>query len=79
MHKQFEVKKGDFHSQLLDKVLDGCSVPASTYPDLERTLRRINDGILAASQAGFNDKQQYWIMLTRYECAPGSQLVKAGE
>ncbi|KAK7946446.1 uncharacterized protein PG986_010767 [Apiospora aurea] len=48
MSKHIEVKKVEFHAQILTTVLESFSVPASTYGNLESVLREISDGIVKA-------------------------------
>ncbi|KAK8070785.1 hypothetical protein PG997_010988 [Apiospora hydei] len=75
MSKHIEVKKVEFHAQILTTVLEGFSVPASTYGHLEGVLRKISDGIVKAKT---NDSQQYWIMITKYNWQPITQSTQTG-
>ena len=78
MTKHIEVQKVEFHTAILETILQGFAVPQTTYIQLEKILATIGDNIMA-SRTKTRDKQQYWLMLTRYEWQPEVQAVRPGE
>ncbi|KAK8023938.1 hypothetical protein PG993_012004 [Apiospora rasikravindrae] len=75
MSKHIAVKKVELHAEILTTVLQGFSVPASVYGNLEKVLREISDGIVKTKT---DDSQQYWIMLTKYNWDPFTESSHAG-
>ena len=78
MTKHIEVQKVDFHTAILKSILDGFAVPLTAYVQLEKILTTIGDNI-TPSRTVTQEKQQYWLMLTRYEWEPLFQEVRPGE
>jgi hypothetical protein len=72
MTKKIEVQKLDFHTAILKAVLKGFAVPATAYVQLEKILTTIGDNI-TFSKSKTQEKQQYWLMLTRYDYQPLTQ------
>ena len=78
MTKHIEVQKVDFHTAILNSILDGFAVPLTAYNQLENILTTIGDNI-TASRTVTQEMQQYWLMLTRYEWQPQLQTARPGE
>ena len=78
MTKHIEVKRADFHTAILEKILEGFAIPLAAYEQLEEILTTIGDNI-TASRTKTQEKQQYWLMLTRYDWQPQIQTVQPGE
>ena len=78
MTKHIEVQKVDFHIAILKSILDGFTVPLTAYVQLEKILTTIGKNI-EASKTVTQEKQQYWLMLTRYEWQPQLQTAQPGE
>lgn len=76
MNKKIESKIFEFHSEILTVVLEGLSIPSSVYTNLEKVLGEIANGIKLQGKDS-SETQQYWIMLTKYEYEPISQIVEA--
>ena len=78
MIKHIDVKKADFHTALFKAVLEAFTVPATVYRQLEKILTTMGENI-AASKDKTKEKQQYWLMFTRYEWQPEVEDVESGE
>ena len=78
MTKHIEVQKVDFHTAILKTVLEGFSIPSTVYVQLEKLLTTIGDTI-TASKSQKMEKQQYWLMVTRYDWQPLIQTAQPGE
>lgn len=78
MTKHIEVQKVDFHTAILKAILEGFAVPVTAYIQLEKILTTIGDNI-TASKTKTQEKQQYWLMLTRYDWQPLIQTAQPGE
>ena len=78
MTKHIEVQKVDFHTAILKAILEGFAVPETAYQQLEKILTTIGDNI-TASKSKTQEKQQYWLMLTRYDWQPLTQTAQPGE
>ncbi|KAH7253105.1 hypothetical protein B0J15DRAFT_549835 [Fusarium solani] len=76
MNKKIESKIFEFHSEILTVVLEGLSIPSSVYTNLEKVLGEIANSIKLQGKDS-SETQQYWIMLTKYEYEPISQIVEA--
>ena len=73
-----EVPKADFHTAILTAELEGFSIQESAFVQLERILFTIGDKF-ELCRGGTRDKQQYWLMLTRYDWQAQIQTVQPGE
>lgn len=78
MTKHIEVQKVDFHTAILKTILEGFEVPLTAYIQLEKILTTIGDNI-TASRTKTQERQQYWLMLTRYDWQPLIQTAQPGE
>lgn len=78
MTKHIEVQKVDFHTTILKTILEGFAVPETALIQLEKILTTIGDNI-TASKTTTQEKQQYWLMLTRYDWQPQIQTAQPGE
>lgn len=78
MTKHIEVQKVDFHTAILKAVLDGFAVPATAFVQLEKILTTIGDNI-EFSRTKTQDRQQYWLMLTRYDWQNLIQTAQPGK
>ena len=77
MTQHISVSKVDFHTAILQAVLKGFTVPTSVFVQLEAILQKIGDTISFGKQSN-NEKQQYWIMFTRYDYQPITGTVQPG-
>lgn len=66
MSQKITCKKVDFHLEILTAVLAGFSVPTTVFSQLEAILKTIGNNITLGKQTN-QEKQQFWIMLTRFE------------
>lgn len=78
MTKHIEVQKVDFHTAILKIILEGFAVPVTAFIQLEKILTTIGKNI-TASKNKTQEKQQYWLMLTRYDWQPQIQTAQPGE
>ena len=78
MNKHIEVQKVDFHTAILKTILEGFAVPLTAYIQLEKILTTIGDNITAFKIKTL-EKQQYWLMLTRYDWQPQIQTAQPVE
>ena len=74
--RHIEVPKVEVHGAILMALLQGFSVSAGVLMQLENVVKIVNDGIVSASSSNTRDKQQYWLMLTRYHHEPDSGRVQ---
>ncbi|KAG9600649.1 hypothetical protein KCU77_g3120, partial [Aureobasidium melanogenum] len=63
--QEINVKRAEFHTEILKQALQGLTVPATAFQSLEKIVTAIGDGITLSSKTG-KTTQQYWIMLTYY-------------
>lgn len=78
MTKKIEVQRVDFHAAILKAILDGFAVPVTAFVQLEKILTTIGNNI-EFSRTKTQDRQQYWLMLTRYDYQELIQTAQPGK
>lgn len=64
--RHIECKKVEFHTQILQAILEGFVVPTSVLSQLEAVINTISDGVLQAKSNNDNTKQQIMLMFFKY-------------
>jgi hypothetical protein len=73
--QEINVKKAEFHTEILKQALQGLTVPAIAFQSLEKIVGAIGDGITLSAKTG-KTTQQYWIMLTYYNYFAESGVIQ---
>lgn len=64
------VKKAEFHTEILKAVLEGFMIPVTVYSQLEKVLTSIGDGVLKVGMTNKSQSIIFWTEMVRYDWNP---------